>query len=323
MFTCLALLVCTLLLEATLRCLYCRQDVNGGYWAGGAFEPDELTGFRHAAGFCGRAYRRGVFDCAVETQASGLRQANYASQVEYPKKLLLLGDSFAFGLGVEEADAFPTLIQPRLNASGVGVINGGQTGYCVAQEVAFGRRLADEVQPNVIILCICTENDVIDDYRRRYMNVEVWHGYRLRKDRWLPIAPVDYLRTHSFVWMCAARAIRKNKQDESTSEYQELALLRTKELLQPTREAIREFAGFCAQRRIKLGVLMIPPDKQTPVEAGLRRTLERTGIPFVDLARRGFGPQHCFRGDAHWNKRGHREAAEYVATLGLQLVDGE
>ncbi len=192
------LIVCAAGFEVALRVQYREEEIFGRYWAAGAFVPDKELGFRHAPGFSGRAFRRSAFDCPVEIQANGLRQANYATQLRHPRRLLILGDSFAFGLGVDERAAFPSLIQPPLNSRGVGVINGAQTSYCTAQEVGLGRRLVETVRPDGVVLCLFSENDVIGDYYKRYRNVEVRYGRRLRKNRWLPVAPVDYLRTHSY-----------------------------------------------------------------------------------------------------------------------------
>ena len=311
------------LTELTLRILFCEEDMNGTYFAAGAFQPDELTGFRQAGGFRGRAFRRGIFDCSVETQPNGLREANFAEQIAFPRKLLLLGDSFTFGLGVEEASAFSSLIQPRLNAKGIGVINGGQSAFCVKQEVAFGRRLSEQLDPAAIILCVCTENDILGDYDESYKNVDVKYGCRLPKDRWLPIGPLDYLRTHSYLWMAVARAVKKQGREERIPEYQRQAVFHTRKLLAPTLAALTGFNDDCNRRGIKFGVVMIPPSERTPFDAPLKRSLKRAGIPVVDLAEKGFGPRQRFQGDAHWNKRGHRDAAPYVAALCLYLLGQE
>jgi hypothetical protein len=288
--------VCALpIAEVTLRILFCEEDMNGTYFAAGAFQADELTGFRQAGGFRGRAFRRGIFDCPVETQPNGLREANYAAQIAYPRKLLLLGDSFTFGLGVAEELTFASLIQPRLNAKGIGVVNGGQTAFCVEQEVAFGRRLSEQLDPAAIILCVCTENDVLGDYDESYKNVDVKYGCRLPKDRWLPIAPLDYLRTHSYLWMAVARAARKQGREERIPEYQRQAVFETRKLLVPTLAALTGFNDYCNRRGIRFGVVMIPPSERVPFDAPLKRSLKRAGIPSVDLAEKGFGPQHRFR----------------------------
>ncbi len=47
--------------EIVLRLVYREEEVSAGYWGRGAFEHDDLAGFRHAAGYRGTASRRGVF----------------------------------------------------------------------------------------------------------------------------------------------------------------------------------------------------------------------------------------------------------------------
>jgi lysophospholipase L1-like esterase len=309
--------------EVVLRVMYLEQEIFGRYLGGAAFVGDDELGFRHAPGYKGRAFRRDAFDCMVEIQANGLRQANYDAQMEYPSRVLILGDSFTLGLGVEEPAAFPSLIQPPLNSRHIGVINAGQTAYCTIQEIIWGRRLVETVQPNAVVLCMFSENDVIGDRDQRHRNVEVKFGRRLRKDRWLPILPVDYLRTHSYVWMFAEHQYSKNTRERRIVKYQRQAVLDTQEFIQPTLDALLGFDEFCRQHDIKFGVVLIPSTGNVPFDPLLKIAFDKAGIPYVDLAQARLGPRYRLRGDAHWNERGHQEVARFIAPFCLRLVKGE
>ena len=215
------------------------------------------------------------------------------------------------------------MIRPPLNSAGIGVINGAQTSYCTAQEVGWGRRLVETVRPDAVVVCLFTENDVIGDYYKRYRNVEVVYGRRLRKDRWLALAPVDYLRTHSYVWMFVEHRFRRQARDRGVAEYQRLAVFHTREFVQPTLDALSGFSEFCRQCGIKFGVVMIPSTGNAPFDPPLKRAFREAGIPYIHLPEAGLGVEHRFQGDAHWNERGHREAAKYIAPFCLRLLRDE
>lgn len=320
----LLLVACFSIPEVVLRMLYREQEVSETYWGLGAFEPDALSGYRHAAGFTGYACRRDLFDVPVHIGPNNLRQANFKAQMGYPKRVLLLGDSFTFGIGVPEESTFATLLQQPLNARGIGVINGGQCAYGVEQEVRFGGRLNDTVQSDWIILGLFPNNDVWDDYYGDYRNREVKYGFRLPKDRWLAWAPCDFLRTHSYTWMLAAQTIKKNSSRvrNRKTEFKHLAETRTEEVLQPTLDALEALRGYCGNRDIKLGVVMIPTMAGgTPFDAPLKAVFQKKGIPFLDLGQKGFVPGHYFRGDGHWNEAGHRKAATHIASFCLSLME--
>lgn len=86
--------------EAVLHVLLWEEEANDNYWGAGAFVADPQAGYRHEPGFRGRGFRRGAFDVPVATSELGLRQRDVEEQRGFPVRLLVLGDSFPFGLGV-------------------------------------------------------------------------------------------------------------------------------------------------------------------------------------------------------------------------------
>jgi len=84
-------------------------------------------------------------------------------EVRVPKpdgtqRVLVLGDSFTYGLGVDdERVPFPAVLQRRLNAarpdetSRYEVVNGGLPGSLTGQWLGLWRRIADEVEPDVVL----------------------------------------------------------------------------------------------------------------------------------------------------------------------------
>jgi len=295
-----------------------------GYFGRWAFVQDAVLGYRHAPGFRGFAYRRGDFEIPVIISQNGLRQADFEAQMQYPARLLLLGDSFTFGLGVEEDSVFATLIQNELNPKGLGVINGGQSGYGVTQEARLGISLAPAVKPAMVILCLFPNNDVSGDYYQDYKKIEVRYGCRLFKTRWLPMPAVDFLRTHSYSWMIIAAAFARAGMERPRETLENLANNGMERALQPTLEALAALHNYCREKNIKLGVMMIPAAQGKNIfNDPLKRALSAKGISVLELDKKKFRRGDCFPHDAHWNARGHAKAAKQLAPFCLELFDNE
>ena len=311
----LALAIALPLTEVILRAIYSEIEVDGSYWGRGAFEAFEPTGYRHTPGFEGRAYRRGEFDVSVKISEFGLRERNLDVQNLFQKTLLVLGDSFSFGLGVEEAQGFPALLQKELNTIEIGVINASQTGYGVAQEAAFGVYLANELKPDQILLCLSLNSDIANDFvgTRNSKSIDVVYGYRLPKDRWLPNSFADYLRTHSYFLM------RLGEIQKQVSQRSRKALFEAKVredflgAASPTMTAIKELYDYCQARGIVLSIVSVASDKgPSPFAEVIADHVRSLGIPFLDLEEKDFQADDYFDNDGHWNARGHRKATRHI-----------
>jgi hypothetical protein len=317
----LVVLASLLLVEVAARLSFEQEDVAMNYWGRGAFIPAASVGFRHAPGYSGRAYRSGVFEVPVRISAEGLRQHNVRAQRAFSRRLLILGDSYAFGLGVCEQEGFAARLQAPLNARGLGVINGAQTGYCVEQERRLGQQLIAAYRPHIVLLAVFVGNDIEGDYVADYATVEVSSGFRLLGDRWLPIAPVDYPRTHSYLglWSYGLQARKRNLRIHQ--RFLDRARRDPGAVVRPTLTALTKLARECDTRRVRLAVLVIPPRRQElPIGELLLQALDAAGLPFLDLGQAGLGPEDYFVGDNHWNARGHAKVAELLVPF-VETVD--
>jgi lysophospholipase L1-like esterase len=309
-------LVSLVVSEAALRLFFEEEEVNANYWGRGAFVESADAGYRHAPGYVGRAYRRGVFATPVTISAEGLRQSNVPAQQAFPRRLLVLGDSYAFGLGVLEEEGFVARLQPALNAHGIGVINGAQSGYCVEQEARLGRALAAQYRPDTIVLAVFVGNDVEGDFVADYATVDVRYGFRLFKERWLPFAPLDYLRTHSYLALWLQSRRNRARYIEVYQGFAELARREPATVMRPTLTAIEVFARECQDAGRRLVVLVVPRRKDTRgFYEILVRELKVRGISFLDLETAGLGPEDYFVGDGHWNARGHARVARLLGAF--------
>jgi hypothetical protein len=306
-----------LALEVAVRFALDEHEANGNYWGIGAFEGDPGLGYVHAAGYEGVAGRRRTFRFRVRISEHHFRQANVDEQLAFPQRVLVLGDSFPFGVGVAEEEAFPSLLQKELNAA--------QSGYSSTQESLLGRRLLDSLDPDLVLLCVFPGNDPLGDYYRDHERIAVRYGYRLSTRRLFPIAPVDYLRTHSRLWMVLEERVRRatRQRQKRWAEFDELALSDPDRALEATFEAIDALGRACDDREIGLAAVVIPRGfAETPLYGPITEHLKSLGTPYLDLSECGFTDRDYFGADWHWTADGHERAARCLTPfLTRQLAE--
>lgn len=129
--------------------------------------PDPRYGFFHRRNFAQTVVRPWVnttYVWHVAINALGFRgpQPNLADTNAL--RVLLLGDSFTFGYGVEYEQTFGAILQSNLWAAGVTTIvfNAGVTGWGSAQQFLFAADYFELLRPDVIVVTFC-ENDPIED----------------------------------------------------------------------------------------------------------------------------------------------------------------
>jgi hypothetical protein len=122
------------------------------------FVLDEHTDYRNRANARERTHWRGVFDYRWTTNSRGFRGGReYA--VPKPagvRRVLLLGDSFTFGLGVNDDQTYAALIERKLGGACGGspleVINAGVSAFSTSQEVVLLEREGLALDPELVIV---------------------------------------------------------------------------------------------------------------------------------------------------------------------------
>ena len=108
------------------------------------------------------------FDVDVRVNSKGLRDIErpYAKP-RGVTRILLIGDSFVFGYGVEEKQRFANLLEDDLKARGLKceVIAGGVPTWGTEEELLFWREEGRKYQPDFVIECFY-DNDVNDNRER-------------------------------------------------------------------------------------------------------------------------------------------------------------
>lgn len=120
---------------------------------------DALLGWTHEPGQEG-VFETPQFRTAVKINEKGLRDGPHSyERQDDRKRILVLGDSFAWGYGVEESERFSQLLEKSLN---VEVINAGVSGYSTDQELLWYRNEGIKYDTDLVILEVAG-NDVGDN----------------------------------------------------------------------------------------------------------------------------------------------------------------
>ncbi|OGJ16075.1 hypothetical protein A3K73_05700 [Candidatus Pacearchaeota archaeon RBG_13_36_9] len=141
-----AVLVFFLIFEAVLRIF--SYPVYG--FQEGAFQKDSIIGYLPSSNYSGlqSLYQRVV---KINTNSKGLRDfREYSYEKTKKKRILILGDSYAFGNGVELEESYPELLRKKLNNTEI--INLGVPGYGINNEYLYYINEGMKYDPDIVIV---------------------------------------------------------------------------------------------------------------------------------------------------------------------------
>ena len=120
---------------------------------------DPILGWAHEPGQEG-IFETPEFRTFVRINENGLRDRPHSYERQNNnERILVLGDSFAWGYGVEESERFSQLIEKSLDAE---VIDAGVSGYSTDQELLWYKSEGIKYDTDLVIL-LFTGNDVGDN----------------------------------------------------------------------------------------------------------------------------------------------------------------
>jgi lysophospholipase L1-like esterase len=105
----------------------------------------------------------------VTTNSLGLR----GPELNDDPRIMMLGDSFTFGVYVGDDENFPALLQQRLQKNGYKyqVVNAGYAGgFETDQQYVWLKRNIDTIHPRLVVLDVFLGNDIY------YINPDAWGG---------------------------------------------------------------------------------------------------------------------------------------------------
>ena len=122
--------------KQALRAAVVRQSMSNVH------APDELLGWRPAAGTTGRHEESGSFAVDYEIDPQGRKAI--ANRGSAQLRIFIFGDSYTFGHGVKNADTYANIMAREYLSDSTHVFNLGVMGYGIVQ--MFGRFLEIEAQ---------------------------------------------------------------------------------------------------------------------------------------------------------------------------------
>jgi hypothetical protein len=154
-------LLCLLVLEAAVRSVE-PKNILREYFE----RPDPVFHSRFVPNASGW-YKSLEFNASYSINALGLRDREISKKKPIgTKRVLMLGDSFTEGNGVEAKDAFPARLQALVDAAGLStrweVLNAGEGGYSPLLEYLLLEKQLIELEPDLVILNLDL-SDVYDD----------------------------------------------------------------------------------------------------------------------------------------------------------------
>jgi hypothetical protein len=127
---------------------------------------DSRLGWINHPGHVG-TFDNGFFRVQVEINSKGLRGAEVGYQKPQGlKRILVVGDSFAWGFGVEQDEIFSTRLEAALPDTEV--INAGVSGYSTDQALLWLQQEGKRYSPDVVIYLLSGNDDIMNSMQLAY-----------------------------------------------------------------------------------------------------------------------------------------------------------
>jgi hypothetical protein len=238
----------------------------------------------------------------VRHNSLGLRDEEFARNGR--PTILFAGDSFVWGLDSEAEERFSDLLKPRL--ANYNILAAGVSGYGTDQEYLLLKKLWPKVEPAVVVLIFCTQNDRDDNstniryegYHKPYFATAP-DGSLVLEGQPVPLSRLQYIKEvwwvrHSWL-MRLANAVY-------------LKITHPKLFVpDPTERIIDKMRDFVESHGARFLVGLQLSD------AALIRHLESSHIPFVTLDGAGFYTDLSVGG--HWTPEGQKFVADRIFAL--------
>ena len=295
---------------------------------------DSLLGWAHEPGEEG-IFETAEFRTSVRINEKGLRDRppSYERQNDI-ERILVLGDSFAWGYGVEESERFSQLLEKSLD---VEVINAGVSGYSTDQELLWYRSEGIKYETDLVLLIIAG-NDVGDNDREIVSTIYykpkfvfengqlVAKGYPVPKTspqgRFIyslsQRSALTYFlvqRYYDFISLYSKMKIDSDYVNSPVS-----GISAKSEPFKLTIALIDEIQKIAHQRKAKFMIVATDrwwDSQSTETYKDFINALRTEGYLVLDVeSMRGFDPElMLIPNDGHWNQAGHEFVAEKIKAL--------
>lgn len=297
------------------------------------FEEDERYAYRLKKNYHQRlTYPGAGFVMDVRTNAFGLRDREWDADLERScTNVLLLGDSFIFGYGINVEDRFDTHLAALLEREDnrYCLFNAGVPGWGTVQETRFARDHFHIFDPDILVLAFCG-NDPSDD-------TQFLKGEMVFKEKGLGNFPGKaWLRAHSHLYRFVLhhttvlrRAWFINAQqagDEAIHVDAQSAGVMNESEWERTLKLLRDFhAEFLAFKPGGNMILLATNPEDPEIRDRLRSLDNGDTLRYLDLhdAVIKLSPSdRVLPYDRHWSKEVHHIVAEELRKIIENLEQG-
>lgn len=292
-----------------------------------AFEPSGRFAFDHEIaglvlarpGTVARQVKNaGDYDVAVRINRHGLRDSRDIAMAQ-PEDLVVVGDSFAWGWGVEESQRFSDLLEAKTGRRTFNLSTPTDLdGY--AALLAYGEALGARL--GRIVIAVCMENDL-----------RLYGAPTSPEAAASPVWPADWklwLERRSAAYLFVTAAVHQTPWLRDAAVRVGLVVPNlagialnddVPEIVDSSADALRAIAArhptlvvLIPSRALWTGASRAVEDR---IHRGFVAALSARGVETLDLRaafEAGEAPlSFHFANDGHWNPRGHRLAAEAIA----------
>ena len=252
----------------------------------------------------------------LSSNADGFRNSREFGESGSEKRLLMIGDSFVFGLGVNSQFRLTEVLESQL--SGWRVDNLGMSGWGLDLMLRALETFGPKIRPNMVVLAVYT-----DDFRR-VLPQYPGSGYSI---------PKYELKNGKLVSQPYQLATGWRKLHLAQAVYEIYWRKIANRNRYDLNEAILDrFYQVTKKLNAKLVLLYLPGKGNTLEDKERRRFLDTWSqtqrVPYLDL----YAPIHdigiddtYIKGNWHWNEKGHRIAASELAkflinNVGIEIV---
>jgi lysophospholipase L1-like esterase len=239
----------------------------------------------------------GMRTIRVRHNSLGLRDVEPGTT---PKpSIAFFGDSFVWGYDAEQNERFTEILRAKMPHERI--VNAGVTAYGTDQEYLLLRRLWDRIQPNVVVLMVCVDNDRKDNTVNTRNDGPYKPYFNMTRGAFAGI-PVPWSRHLYF----ADNRLARNSWllRVATSAY---VLIAHPQVVvpDPTERLIGMMKEFVESKGAKFLVGLQYRDP------ALEAALAGMKIPYAWFD----GAEHEFGDGDHWTPKGHELVAERLLTL--------
>jgi hypothetical protein len=165
-------------------------------WAANIWRYDPTLGWFHLENHSG-FFEHPQFNVSVLINSKGLRDCEHSiEKLDDKKRVLILGDSFVWGFGVEAHERFSNVVQKELGD--LEVINAGCSGWGTDQELLWLEENGLSYAPDLVVLLL-NQSDLTDNIRTLANSFYYKPMFILGNDNSLKLVGIPCPRTSIFL----------------------------------------------------------------------------------------------------------------------------